>query len=88
MKKIAKPEHIPAVENITGIRELLREARQVIIGTVIAAVGILTSLVSIFTTNELMNMSSSEDSEDDLIDNNNNIIRTLQAHENAINRAQ
>ena len=88
MKKIIKPEHIPAIENITGIGELIREARQVIIGTVIAAVGILTSLVSIFTTNELMNMSSSEDSEDDLIDNNNNIIRTLQSHENAINRAQ
>lgn len=88
MKKIIKSERIPVVENITGIIDILREANQGIIGTTIAAVGMLTSLVSIFTTNELMNMSSSEDIEDDLIDNNNNIVRTLQSHENAMNRRE
>ena len=51
-----------------------------------AAIGIVTSLVSIFTSTELINMSSSEDSEDDLIDDNNHIITSLQSHENAINR--
>ena len=33
-----------------------------------------------------MNMSSSDDTEDELIDNSNNIIKTLQSHENAIHR--
>ena len=51
-----------------------------------AAIGIVTSLVSIFTSTELINMSSSEDSQDDLIDDNNHIITSLQSHENAINR--
>ena len=31
-------------------------------------------------------MSSSDDTENDLVDNNNNIITTLQSHENAIQR--
>ena len=51
-----------------------------------AANGIVTSLVSIFTSTELINMSSSEDSENELIDNNNHIITSLQSHENNINR--
>ena len=55
-------------------------------GAAIATVGIITSLISIFTSTELINMSSSEDSGDDLIDNNNHIITSLQSHENAINR--
>ena len=42
---------------------LIRNIRQVVIGSIIAAVGVLTSLVSIFTSNELMNMSSSEDTD-------------------------
>ena len=86
LKTIKKPKHIPATDRTTAIGTLIRDTRQVIIGTVIATIGIVTSLVSIFTTNELMSMSSSKDSENDLIDNNNNIIRTLQSHENAINR--
>ena len=55
-------------------------------GTTLAAIGIVTNLVSIFTSTELINMSSSADSEDDLIDDNNHIITSLQSHENAINR--
>ena len=86
LKTIKKPKHIPTTDGTTAIGTLIRDTRQVIIGTVIATIGIVTSLVSIFTTNELMSMSSSKDSENDLIDNNNNIIRTLQSHENAINR--
>ena len=31
-------------------------------------------------------MSSADDTDEELIDNSNNIIKTLQAHENAINR--
>ena len=59
---------------------------QVVNGSIIAAVGVMTSLVSIFTSNELMSMSSSDDTDDELIDNSNNIIKTLQSHENAIHR--
>ena len=33
-----------------------------------------------------MNMSPSDDTDDELIDKSNNIINPLQAHENAINR--
>ena len=46
----------------------------------------MTSLVSIFTSKELMNMSSSYDTNGELINNSNNIIKTLKSHENAINR--
>ena len=65
---------------------MIRKERQVVIGSINAAVGVMTSLVSIFTSNELMNMSSADDTDEELIDNSNNIIKTLQAHENAINR--
>ena len=90
LDKLRKPEHLKyANRNIkrkpNGI-SLIRNARQVIIGTAMAAIGIVTSLISIFTSTELINMSSSDDSEDDLIDNNNHIITSLQSHENAINR--
>lgn len=86
LKKIKRSQHIPTTENTTVVNKLLRETRQIIVGTVVAAIGIVTSLVSIFTSNDVMSMSSSQDSEDDLIENNNNIIRTLQSHENAIYR--
>ena len=46
----------------------------------------MTFIVSIFTSKELMNMSASDDTDDELIDNSNNIIKTLLAHKNAINR--
>ena len=44
----------------------------------------MTSLLSIFTSNELMSMSSTIDSDNELIDNSNNIIKTLQSDENAM----
>ena len=81
LKKVTKPTNIQKMAP-----DLIRNVRQVVIGSIIAAVGVLTSLVSIFTSNELMNMSSSDDTDDELIDNSNNIIKTLQSHENAIHR--
>ena len=86
LKKIKKPKYIPNMKN--SKTNLSREIRQLVIGTVIAAVGVVTSLISIFTTNELMSMSTATDSEDGLIDNNNNIIKSLQSHENAIHRGE
>ena len=80
-------EKIPKSKSIQQIiPSLIREVRQVVVGSIIAAVGVMTSLVSIFTSNELMNMSSADDTDEELIDKSNNIIKTLQAHENAINR--
>ena len=80
-------EKIPKSKSIQQIiPSLIREKSQVVVGSIIAAVGVMTSLVSIFTSNELMNMSSADDTDEELIDNSNNIIKTLQAHENAINR--
>ena len=81
LKEVKKPQNIQEIHPT-----FIRTVRQVIVGTVIAAVGVLTSLVSIFTSNELMNMSSADDTDDELIDNSNNIIKTLQSHENAIHR--
>ena len=54
----------------------------------VAVVGVVTRLISIFTTNELMIMSSATDSEDELIDKNNNIIKSLQSYQNAIHREE
>ena len=81
MKKVTSPTNIQEIAPT-----LIRNIRQVVIGPIIAVVGVLTSLVSIFTSKELMNMSSSEDTDDELIDNRNNIIKTLQSHESAIHR--
>ena len=64
----------------------VRHVRQVVIGTVLAVVGIVTSLVSIFSSSELVGMAGSQDTEDDLIDNNNNIITSIQAHETRIHK--
>ena len=81
IQKIEKPLSITEI-----VPSIIRKVRQVVIGSIIAAVGVMTSLVSIFTSKELLNMSASDDTDDELIDNSNNIIKTLQAHENAINR--
>ena len=59
--------------------------RQIVTG-IILTVGAITSLVSLFTSYELMSMTTSSDTEDDLVDNNNNIITSLQAHESSIQR--
>ena len=81
LKKITKSKNIHQI-----MPTIIREVRQVVVGSIIAAVGVMTSLVSIFTSNELMSMSSADDTDNELIDNSNNIIKTLQSHENAINR--
>ena len=90
LNKLMKPINIgyntKHIKKPSTLKSLIRNVRQIIMGTAMAAIGIVTSLVSIFTSTELINMSSSEDSEDDLIDNNNHIITSLQSHENAINR--
>ena len=90
LNKLKKPAHVQYktkhIKRTPAEKSLVRNIRQVIIGTAIAAIGVITSLISIFTSSELINMSSSDDSEDELIDNNNHIITSLQSHENAINR--
>ena len=53
-------------------------------GIGLAAVGIITSLVSIFSTKELVQMAD----QDDLIDNNNHIIQSIQEHETRIARQE
>ena len=67
---------------------LTSHARQVVIGTVLAVVGIVTSLVSIFSSSELVGMAGSQDTEDNLIDNSNNIITSIQAHETRIHKEE
>ena len=90
LNKLQQPDHLhfntKHINPHSGVKSLVRNVRQVIIGAAMATIGIITSLVSIFTSTELIKMSSSEDSDDDLIDNNNHIITSLQSHENAINR--
>ena len=90
LNKIPQPDHVhyktKHIKKSSTGKSLVRNIRQIIMGAAIATVGIITSLISIFTSTELINMSSSEDSGDDLIDNNNHIITSLQSHENAINR--
>ena len=67
IKVIHKPDHIPSVKTEKD-NNLIRKTRQLIVGTIIAAVGVLTSLVSIFTSKELLSMSSSKDTDDEIID--------------------
>ena len=87
LKRINKPEYIPNLEDDdTFANSLMRQARQVFVGTALAVIGVVTSLVSIFTSSELLKMSSSSDTENALVDNNNHIITSLQSHENAIHR--
>ena len=89
LNKIVKPLHIPELnkdDNTKETRSLTREVRQVVVGAILGVVGVIKSLVSIFTSTELLKMSSSEDSQDELIDNNNNIITSLQTHQSAIHR--
>ena len=87
MRNIMQLEHIPNMRNHnTTQNSLIRKTRQVIVGTILAAVGIVTSLVSVFSSHELIKMSSSEDTTQELIDENNHIITSLQSHENGIAR--
>ena len=65
LNKLGKPKQLQYnpkhIKNTSSGISLVRNARQVIIGTAVAAIGIVTSLISIFTSSELINMSSSED---------------------------
>ena len=80
LKQTIRPKNIPKPTYVE------RTKRQILaIG--IAAVGVVTSIISIFTATELMNMSSSDDT-DDLIDNNNHILTSIQNHETRINRQE
>ena len=63
---------------------IVRTARQIILRIGLEAVGIITSLVSIFSTKELVQMAD----QDDLIDNNNHIIQSIQEHETRIARQE
>ena len=78
LKRITKSKNIHQI-----ILTVIKRVTQVVVGSIIAAVGVMISLVSIFTYNELMIMSSPDN---ELIDSSNDIIKTLQSHENAINR--
>ena len=81
LKKITKSKIIHQI-----IRTIGRKTRQIVVDSFIGAEGVLTSLVSIFTRNELMSMSSADENDNELIDNSNNIVKTPQSHENSINR--
>ena len=60
LKKITKSKNIHQI-----IPTVIRKIRQVVVGSIIAAVGVMTSLVSIFTSNELMSMSSADDTDNE-----------------------
>ena len=60
----------------------IRDKRQIAILATIA----ITSLVTYFSTKELVNMSTSDD--DDLVDSTNHIIKAVQDHENRIVRME
>ena len=83
-----KPKNISTFKNniMDENRSLIRHVRQVIVGTILGTEGIVTSIWSIFTSTEVISMSYSQDSENELIGNNNNIITSLQARESAIHR--
>ena len=97
LKNYKRPQHLPRKvvnhryrlnkslpkEEETGA---VRKVRQIIIGMGIAAVGIITSLTSIFSSKELVKMANQDNSE--LIDNNNHIIESIQEHETRISRQE
>ena len=57
-----------------------REKRQLIIGGIVA----ITSILSLYSVSQLINMATSED--DDLVTQTNHIINAIEDHENRINR--
>ena len=63
---------------------IARKTRQIILEIGLAALGIITSLVSIFSTKELVQMAD----QDDLVDNNNHIIQSIQEYETRIARQE
>jgi len=75
--KVERPKTIPKRPTI------VKRARRQLVAIGAVVIGIVTSLVSIFTTRELISMTSTND---DLIDNNNHIISAIQNHESRIQR--
>ena len=76
----------PRLQNTQQINDgIKRKRRQILIGL---ATGIISSLVSIFSTAELMHRTTSEDTVNDLVDNSNNIITTLQSHETRLEKTE
>ena len=57
-----------------------REKRQIVVLATIA----ITSLVTYFSTKELVQMSLADD--DELVDTSNHIIQAVQSHDNRISR--
>ena len=93
-RELNRRRHILNKENstktIAGTKEhtLDREQRQLVIATL--GVVAVTSLISYFTATEIINMASGSDTEttDNLVDNNNHIITTLEDEETKISRME
>ena len=58
-------------------KDLKFQRFQVVVGSIIADVGVVTSFVSILTQNELMNMAPADDIDVKLMDSRNNILTTI-----------
>lgn len=67
---------------------IVRKARQIVTAIIVGAVSVVTSLISIFINTQLLYMAQSDDTEDDVIDNNNHIITSIQNHEIRILRQE
>ena len=63
----------------TGIQRLV--TRQVVAGIVIGVTALLTSLYSIYTTNQLVDITSNNDN---IVDDTNHIIEAIQDHDNRL----
>ena len=83
LKETVRPEHmqVPKGKMAKRIKE-----RQFVVAT---AVGIVTSLITLFSTKTLINMANDEgDNTDELISNNNNVIDAIQNHESRLTRLE
>ena len=102
MKNYERPEYLPrrishnlyrtnkaiTKEEIEAMKDgrIVRKARQVVVGIGIAAVAVITSLISIFSSKELVQMANQDTS--DLIANNNHIIESIQEQETRLSRQE
>jgi len=83
LKETVRPEYmqVPKGKMAKRIKE-----RQFLVA---AAVGIVTSLITLFSTKTLINMANDEgDNTDELISNNNNVIDAIQNHESRLTRLE
>ena len=67
------------------ILDYARSKRQILVALGTIAV---TSLISWFTSSELINMSGRSNDEDDLVDNNNHLVSAIQNHESRMVRLE